>query len=168
MTIFNGLNLFFMICQPRIAIFSGCGSTNININTGNIIEEEYINWCGQYTVRLDVPDTKIEIISFLSVDPLRVEQLPSIVGGTDYLLSRIMYPEIARRAGVEGIVIIEFTIDSLGNAKNYKIIKGISAGCDDAVIGALIFDLKYLPAIKDDKETSLLMRVAVIFSLIYH
>jgi len=152
---------FFSTCLLFIYLIFGCSSSS----TTEEVHYIYMK-CGLSKSNYVPPDTKIEIISFLSVDTMQVDQLPEIMGGIDTVLAIIKYPEIARRAGIEGIVIIEFTIVSLGKAKNYKVVKGIGAGCDDAVIGALIFDLKFLPAIKDGKAVNLLMRTAVKFNLI--
>lgn len=132
-------------------------------------EEEHIENC-RHAFRNEeflLPKTNVEILSFLSDDTIKVKHLPKIIGGIESLESKITCPEIARKAGVEGIVIIEFTIDSLGKVNNYEIIKGIGAGCGDAVIGNLKFNQKLQPATKNGESVSLLMRIAVNFNLIY-
>lgn len=103
---------------------------------------EYTYWyCGhgsnQYDqVRLVYKD-KIELLKLSStpegflVDSIRVQ------GGIQSFLSKIIYPEIAKRAGVEGINGASFTVDSLGNAIDIKIIKGIGADCDEALLLAI-------------------------------
>lgn len=60
-----------------------------------------------------------------------------IVGGIDSLISKIVYPEIAKNAGVEGYLTAEFIVDSIGNATNIHITKEIGAGCEEAVLNAL-------------------------------
>lgn len=166
MIISNKFRLLLTIYLIGIVVISGCSSSNTNMKAGRITEETFIDWCGHGGIEDVLPDTNIEILNFLSVDTIKVDQLPEIVGGTDSLLTIIMYPEIARRAGIEGIVIVEFTIDTIGKVKNYNTIKGIGAGCDDAVIGGLIFGPKFLPAKKDNKPIDILMRIAVKFSLV--
>ncbi|MFZ1518843.1 MAG: TonB family protein [Ignavibacteriaceae bacterium] len=87
-------------------------------------------------VRLIFKD-KIELLKLSStpegfyVDSIRVQ------GGVQSFVSKIIYPEIAKRAGVEGINGVSFTVDTLGNAIDIKLIKGIGAGCDEALLMAI-------------------------------
>lgn len=80
---------------------------------------------------------KIELLKLSStfegylIDSIRVQ------GGIQYFLSKIIYPEIAKRAGVEGTIGIEFVVDSLGNANNLKVLKGIGAGCEESLLMAI-------------------------------
>jgi len=149
---------FFTFYLLFTLLIAGCATTE----KGNYM------YCGRSMSDYVPPDTKIEILSFLSVDTVKVDKLPEIVGGIDSLLSKIKYPEIARRAGVGGIVIIEFIIDSLGtvNFRDLIVIKGIGAGCDGFAIGALLKQ-KYTPAMKNGVAQNLKMRSAIKFTLIY-
>jgi len=47
---------------------------------------------------------------------------------------KIEYPLKAKILGIEGEVIIEITIDTEGNVKEYYIVKDLGFGCRDAVI----------------------------------
>lgn len=66
------------------------------------------------------------------------EHQPTPVGGfkTFYeIISRnIKYPRVARNIGTEGKVFVEFVVDRQGNPTNFKIIRGIGAGCDEEAI----------------------------------
>ncbi len=44
-----------------------------------------------------------------------VENPPELIGGLEGLQSRIQYPELARRAGIEGTVFVQFVVDEKGN-----------------------------------------------------
>src|SRR5699024_2812506 len=44
-----------------------------------------------------------------------VEQMPQLIGGLGELQQKINYPERARRAGIEGRVIIQFIVTEDGN-----------------------------------------------------
>jgi protein TonB len=47
------------------------------------------------------------------------------------------YTEPARRARVEGIVIIEAIIDQNGNVTDARVLKGLRLGLDDAALSAV-------------------------------
>ncbi|MGD8427989.1 MAG: TonB family protein [Balneolaceae bacterium] len=59
-----------------------------------------------------------------------VEQMPELKGGLAELQRKINYPEMARKAGIEGRVIIQFIVTENGNVENPKVIRGIGGGCD--------------------------------------
>lgn len=73
-----------------------------------------------------------------------VEQMPEIIGGMESVYQKIEYPEIARMAGIEGRVIVNFIIDEKGNTVNPKILRGIGGGCDDEAL-RVVKMLKFAP-----------------------
>jgi TonB family protein len=46
-------------------------------------------------------------------------------------------PEAAKRANIEGVVILQVDIDASGTVKKVELIKGLGYGCDEAAIDAL-------------------------------
>lgn len=113
----------------------------------------------------ELPESKIELLSFLTWDNKEPIIPPTVIGGLDSLISRVWYTGIALRMGFSGPVICEFTITTEGNAANIKILKPIGAGCDEAVHEA-IYKTKYIPAKKDGKNIDQLMRASFNFILI--
>ncbi len=57
-----------------------------------------------------------------------VEQMPELIGGINNLLTNATYPEIARMAGIEGKVIVEFVVDAKGNVRDASIVQGLGEG----------------------------------------
>ena len=47
-----------------------------------------------------------------------VENPPELIGGLEGLQQRIQYPELARRAGIEGTVFVQFVVDEQGNVQD--------------------------------------------------
>ena len=47
-----------------------------------------------------------------------VENPPELIGGLEGLQQRIQYPELARRAGIEGTVFVQFVVDENGNVQD--------------------------------------------------
>lgn len=66
-----------------------------------------------------------------------VEQMPYIIGGESTLYDALVYPELARRAGVEGRVVVQFIVDENGNVINPQVIRGVGAGLDEAAVRAI-------------------------------
>jgi protein TonB len=70
-----------------------------------------------------------------------VEKMPVPLGGYQAfyksLSKAITYPHAAKRSSTEGRVFVEFVINQLGQAVNFKVIKGIGSGCDEEAIRVL-------------------------------
>lgn len=66
-----------------------------------------------------------------------VENMPELIGGIEGLQKRVKYPEIAKKAGVEGTVFLQFIVDENGNVVDPAVVKGIGAGCDEAALEAI-------------------------------
>jgi len=95
---------------------------------------------------------------------LEVDSLPSPIGGMVAIQKNIRYPEIARRAGIEGTVLILAEIDELGNVVNTNVREGIGGGCDEAAIDA-INKVKFNPAIRDSVPIKYKITIPVKFKL---
>ena len=75
-----------------------------------------------------------------------------------------VYPELARRARIQGTVVVEATIDRQGNVVDTRLVRDLSLGCGEAVVEALR-SWKYRPATRDDRPVSIIMTVTVTFRL---
>lgn len=63
-----------------------------------------------------------------------VENMPELKGGLAGLQRKINYPEMARKAGIEGKVIIQFIVNENGKVENPRVIRGIGGGCDEEAL----------------------------------
>ncbi|MDI6401392.1 energy transducer TonB [Balneolaceae bacterium ANBcel3] len=66
-----------------------------------------------------------------------VEDMPEPVGGMQAIYDNMVYPDAARRAGIEGRVIVQFIVNEHGQVTNPQVIRGIGGGCDEAAIDAI-------------------------------
>lgn len=73
------------------------------------------------------------------------------------IADRLVYPEKARKMGVEGKVYIQFVVDIDGSLIDIKAVKGIGAGCDEAAIEALRNLGPFNPA--SDKNVAVKQRI---------
>lgn len=93
-----------------------------------------------------------------------VERMPEPVGGIAAIQSKIVYPEIALRAGVSGKVYILAFVDETGSVTKVQVLKGIGAGCDEAALKA-VKETKFIPGKQRDVPVKVQVVVPVIFQI---
>lgn len=161
----------------RIEIFDQAGELKINLlNTEIILPRKNIAVFG-FESTAGIP----YFLSFhvlpedtLKPMPREVEKVGGIVRGTiraegdikpPRLLGKVnpVYPEIARQAGVEGIVILETVTDIQGNVVNVRVLRSIPL-LDQAAVDA-VRQWKYEPVVIDGKPRGIVFTITVRFSL---
>ncbi|MGA8263323.1 MAG: energy transducer TonB [Ignavibacteriaceae bacterium] len=93
-----------------------------------------------------------------------VEVMAEPIGGISAIQKKVIYPEIAKRAGIEGKVYIQAFIDEKGDVVKTIMLKGIGSGCDEAAMKA-VKETKFTPAKQRDKLVKLQVVVPVLFKL---
>jgi len=93
-----------------------------------------------------------------------VEEMPEPIGGIVAIQQLITYPEIAKRAGVEGKVYVLAFVDEKGNVTSAKIIKGIGAGCDEAAIDAVL-QTRFKPGKQRGTPVKVQVSIPIVFKL---
>lgn len=90
---------------------------------------------------------------------------PTPIGGFAAIQKNLEYPEIARKAGVEGRVIVHVQIDEKGKVVNTKVLASLgNNGCDEAAIKA-IKSVKWKPAMQRDRPVKVWVSIPVVFRL---
>lgn len=93
-----------------------------------------------------------------------VEDLPEPVGGIAAIQSAVVYPEIAKRAGVEGTVYVEAYVNEKGEVTRTVVVKGIGAGCDEAAQAA-VAKTRFKPGKQRGKPVKVRMSIPIRFRL---
>lgn len=93
-----------------------------------------------------------------------VEQPPVLIGGIASVQKRIKYPELARNAGIEGRVVIQFVVTSEGEVINPRVVRGIGGGCDEAALEALKY-AKFEPGYQRGRPVNVSYSLPITFSL---
>lgn len=98
-----------------------------------------------------------------------VEEMPQFPGGQDqipsFFAANIKYPEIARRAGVEGRVFVQFVIGKDGSITQVQVAKGIGAGCDEEAIRVVKMMPKWTPGKQNGRPVLVQVVVPIQFKL---
>jgi protein TonB len=79
------------------------------------------------------------ITASVSADPvIFAEEMPEFEGGNAglmrYVANSIVYPEIAKEVGAQGVVYVSFVVSETGKVESAKVLKGIGLGCDEEVL----------------------------------
>lgn len=130
---------------------------------------------------IEIGDTEIDIKEQMEAPPpppkedkkiveeepvyfVAVEEMPEPIGGISEIQKKIIYPEIAKRAGVEGKVYVLAFVDESGTVTDAKVIKGIGAGCDEAALDA-VKKTKFKPGKQRGKPVKVQVSIPVVFKL---
>lgn len=93
------------------------------------------------------------------------DEAPQPIGGFAAIQRNLEYPEIARKAGIEGRVIVNVLVDVDGSIVETKILQSLGhSGCDEAAIKA-IRAVKWKPAKQRDRPVKVWVGIPVIFKL---
>ena len=93
-----------------------------------------------------------------------VEQMPQLIGGLEALTGNVTYPEIARKAGIQGTVIVEFVVDKEGTVRNARVVRGIGAGADEEALRA-VREARFTPGMDKGEPVEVMMRLPIRFRL---
>ena len=128
---------------------------------------------------IDIESTELDLNANLEAPPpppkeekveeeptyfVAVEEMPEPIGGIKGIQDKIIYPEIAKRAGVEGKVYILAFVDKTGTVTKAQVIKGIGAGCDEAALDAVL-KTKFKPGKQRGKPVNVQVSIPIIFKL---
>lgn len=98
-----------------------------------------------------------------------VEQMPEFPGGTQalmqFLAKEIKYPEIAKKAGVEGRVFVQFVIGPDGSIRDVAVVRGVGAGCDEEAVRAVRAMPKWIPGKQRGQAVPVRYAMPIVFKL---
>jgi len=127
---------------------------------------------------IEIEDTEIDFEAEIEAPPpppkdeieeeptyfVAVEEMPAPIGGIKAIQEKIIYPEIAKRAGVEGKVYVLAFVNEQGEVTKAQIIKGIGAGCDEAALDAVL-KTRFTPGKQRGKPVKVQVSIPIIFKL---
>ena len=99
-----------------------------------------------------------------------VEEKPSFNGGdanefSQWVNSRLVYPEIAKENGVQGRVTLQFTVNADGSVSNVKVLRGVDSSLDKEAVRVVSSSPKWKPGKQRDRAVKVTYTFPVIFQL---
>lgn len=95
---------------------------------------------------------------------IQVEQSPELIGGIAAISRNVVYPEEAKKAGIEGRVFVKAFIDQNGDVVGTKIIKGAGNGLDEAAEKA-VMQAKFKPGLIKGNPVKCEVAIPIMFKL---
>lgn len=93
-----------------------------------------------------------------------VEEMPELIGGLAELQQKIRYPEMARRAGIEGRVFIQFIVNEKGEVENPTVMRGIGGGADEEAL-RVVSEAKFTPGMQRGRPVRVQYSLPIYFRL---
>jgi len=99
-----------------------------------------------------------------------VEQYPSYDGGdiafVKFVQKNLVYPEKARRMGLEGRVFIQFIVETDGSLTDFSILKGIMGGCNEEALRVMKESPRWLAGKQRGRSVRVQMIIPITFRFI--
>lgn len=93
-----------------------------------------------------------------------VEEMPQLIGGLSGLQSKVLYPETAKKAGIEGRVTVQFIVNENGDVENPKILRGIGGGADEEAL-RVVSEIKFTPGKQRGRNVRVQYTLPIVFRL---
>ena len=99
-----------------------------------------------------------------------VEQKPSFQGGdandfSRWISQHLDYPEIAKANGVQGRVMVQFTVQKDGSVGNVKLLRGVDPSLDKEALRVVALSPKWEPGRQRDRSVNVTYQFPVNFVL---
>lgn len=97
------------------------------------------------------------------------EVMPEFIGGDgklyEYLSETTKYPELAKTAGIQGKVFVQFIVDKNGKVKNVKILHGINSLLDNEALRVVAAMPDWKPGKQHGKPVPVIYNLPISFKL---
>jgi protein TonB len=93
-----------------------------------------------------------------------VENQPELIGGMKALQESVEYPRFAKKAGIEGRVIVQFVVNESGNVQDPKVTRGVHKLLNEEAIKA-VKEQKFKPGKQRGEAVKVQMSLPVTFRL---
>lgn len=128
--------------------------------TETYTEPEHSQSTGTFSLTLP-PEPLDTIVVFPEFQP---EPMGGLKSFYEMMAKNIRYPRNAQRQGIEGKVFVEFVIDKKGLPSQFRVIKGIGAGCDEEAMRVIALS-KWKPGKQRGNPVNVRMVIPIAFQL---
>jgi TonB family protein len=97
-----------------------------------------------------------------------VEDMPKFQGGShetcqEYIQEHLKYPEKARQAGIQGMVLVQFVVSAKGQVRDAEVKRGVDPLLDKAALDAVNSMPAWEPGLQRGKPVAVIFTVPVVF-----
>jgi len=139
----------------------------IEVPNDEVIEDQILDIDAELTLDqpLDLPPPPEEEAEEQEEDFfVVVEQMPELKGGMKGLQECVNYPEMARKAGIEGRVIVQFIVNENGKVENPVVVRSIGGGADEEALRC-VKKAEFKPGMQRGKPVRVQYSLPVVFRL---
>lgn len=98
-----------------------------------------------------------------------VEQMPAFPGGMDemmkYLSMNVRYPEAAKKAGLQGRVVVQFVVEADGSVSNAKVVRSVNEDLDVEAVRVIEKMPNWKPGMQNGKAVRVRYNIPIAFRL---
>ena len=156
---------------PKIPVLSD----QIDIIDDDIqVEENILNLDDNDDLVIEIKDyvegPEEEEIEEEEIPYVFVEQKPSFRGGdansfSKWVASKLVYPEIAKETGIQGRVMVAFSINTDGSVSNVRVTRSLDPALDKEAVRVISSSPKWTPGKQRDRAVKVSYSIPVIFQL---
>ena len=138
------------------------------------INDNIINLEDDANLGVDIQDyveeVKEEVVEEETIPFQLVEEKPKFQGGdandfTKWVNQRLVYPDVAKENGVQGRVMLQFTVNTDGSVSGVKVLRGVDPSLDKEAVRVVSMSPKWTPGKQRDRKVKVTYTFPVIFQL---
>ena len=120
---------------------------------------------------MDYVEVEEEVVEEEVIPFQLIEDKPKVQGGDPRSLfpkwvnQRLVYPEIAKENGVQGRVMLQFTIEKDGSITNIRVLRGVDPSLDKEAMRVVATSPKWTPGKQRDRAVPVTFTFPVVFQL---
>ncbi len=145
----------------ELGYYNGKPAKDLLILSGGIIKDKFsYTIIGKAKLFTKNESKVFDVVDEVATPVFGMESLYKNVAHT------LLYPEEARKKGIEGKVFIEFVIQTNGEMTDFKVLKGLDDSVDTEALRALMqIGVKWRPAIHQGEIVTMKMVLPIVFKL---
>ena len=93
-----------------------------------------------------------------------VEKMPTLKGGLQGLMDEINYPESARKEGIEGKVLVQFSVSKEGSVEGAEVVRGINEALDQEAL-RVVKQAEFTPGYQKGEKVRVRMTIPIVYKL---
>jgi TonB family protein len=101
--------------------------------------------------------------------PGKVDVMPVFPGGEmafgEFISKEVKYPDVAKKAGIQGKVYVEFVVNKEGNITNSRVIRSASPSLNEEALRVINSMPKWIPGKTKGKNVDVQLTIPIAFAL---